>query len=77
MNESLLSAAARNEPARLLAYHVGVGLGALASAPLRAATRKPAVTVGLAIGTYGLKDLTTPDALRLIKETGYDECSSR
>jgi sugar phosphate isomerase/epimerase len=51
---------------------IGVGLGAVGSEPLRAAARKPAATVGLTIGTYGLKDLTTPDALRLIKETGYD-----
>lgn len=28
--------------------------------------------VGLSIGTYGMKDLTTLEALRLIRETGYD-----
>jgi sugar phosphate isomerase/epimerase len=50
----------------------GAGLATLVPAPLRAAAGKPQPTVGLSIGTYGLKDLTTPDALRLIKETGYD-----
>ncbi len=51
---------------------VGASLAALTSPPLLAAVGKSQPTVGLAIGTYGLKDLTTPDALRLIKETGYD-----
>jgi inosose dehydratase len=50
----------------------GAGLAAFASAPRSAAARKTRPTVGLAIGTYGMKNLTTPDALRLIKETGYD-----
>jgi sugar phosphate isomerase/epimerase len=72
MNEYLLPGAApmsRRDFSRVI---VGAGLTALASAPLRAATSKARPTVGLSIGTYGLKDLTTPDALRLIKETGYD-----
>lgn len=47
-------------------------LAALASRPVCAASRKSEPTVGLAIGTYGMKDLATADALRLIKETGYD-----
>lgn len=51
---------------------VGAGLAALAAGPLLAAGRKPAKTVGLAIGTYGMKSLSTVDALRLIRETGYD-----
>ena len=72
MSESLLPGAApmsRRDFSRMI---VGAGLGAIATAPLSAATAKPQPTVGLAIGTYGMKDLTTPDALRLIKETGYD-----
>ncbi|MES2697594.1 MAG: sugar phosphate isomerase/epimerase [Verrucomicrobiota bacterium] len=72
MHESLLHGAAplsRRDFSRVI---VGAGLGALVSAPLLAAAGKPRSTVGLSIGTYGMKDLTTPDALRLIKETGYD-----
>ncbi len=51
---------------------LGAGLAAFAAAPLLSAAGKPRSTVGLSIGTYGMKDLTTADALRLIKETGYD-----
>ncbi|MES2693133.1 MAG: hypothetical protein V4773_06645, partial [Verrucomicrobiota bacterium] len=72
MNESLLPGAAplsRRDFSRVI---VGAGLTALASAPLLKAADKPRPTVGLSIGTYGMKDLTMPDALRLIKETGYD-----
>lgn len=56
-------------------------LGAIAASALVpslaacARVAEPAVgqpTVGLSIGTYGMKDLTTLDALRLIRETGYD-----
>ena len=50
----------------------GVGLATLASARSSAASAKSGPTVGLSIGTYGMKDLATPDALRLIKDTGYD-----
>jgi sugar phosphate isomerase/epimerase len=72
MNKSLLPAAAPMSRRDFSRGLLGTGLAALASAPLLAAVRKPEPTVGLSIGTYGLKDLTTPDALRLIKETGYD-----
>lgn len=48
------------------------GWGALGPASLGAAPLPPRSVVGLAIGTYGLKNLATPDALRLIAETGYD-----
>ena len=72
VDESLSPSAApmnRRDFSRVI---VGAGLAALASAPLPSAVGKPRSTVGLSIGTYGLKDLTTPDALRLIQETGYD-----
>ena len=72
MNESLLPGAApmsRRDFSRVI---VGAGLGALSSAPLLAAAGKSSPTVGLTIGTSGMKDLATPDALRVIKETGYD-----
>lgn len=72
MNNSLLPGAApmsRRDFSRML---VGAGLAALASGPLLAGARRPRQTVGLSIGTYGLKDLSTVDALRLIRETGYD-----
>jgi inosose dehydratase len=72
MNESRSTRAApmsRRDFARGLA---GAGLAALAAAALRAAARQTSPTVGLSIGTYGMKDLKTTDALRLIKDTGYD-----
>lgn len=72
MNESLSPGAApmsRRDFSRLL---VGAGLAALASGPLLAGARRPKQTVGLSIGTYGIKDLPTVDALRLIRDTGYD-----
>lgn len=72
MNESLPLGAApmsRRDFSRLIA---GAGLAALAFPPWSAAAGGPRPTVGLSIGTYGMKDLATPDALRLIKNTGYD-----
>lgn len=53
-------------------FLLGAGCATLASGSLPAAARRPHRTVGLSIGTYGLKDLSTIEALRLIKETGYD-----
>ena len=64
-----LSPLLRRDFTRLCA---GAGFAAFTSAPLRAAARGAPPTVGLAIGTYGMKNLATPDALRLIRETGYD-----
>jgi sugar phosphate isomerase/epimerase len=72
VNESHLSAAAPLSRRDFSRFIASVGVMALASAPLRAANTKTKPTVGLSIGTYGTKDLATPDALRLIKATGYD-----
>jgi sugar phosphate isomerase/epimerase len=72
MNHSLLPATASMSRRDFSRVIVSAGLTALASAPLLKAANESRPTVGLSIGTYGLKDLTTPDALRLIKETGYD-----
>lgn len=73
MNNSLqtpnAASMSRRDFSRLL---VGAGLAALASGPLLSAAAQPRRTVGLTIGTYGMKDLSTVDALRLIRETGYD-----
>jgi sugar phosphate isomerase/epimerase len=72
MNQFLLPATASMSRRDFSRVIVSAGLTALASAPLLKAANESRPTVGLSIGTYGLKDLTTPDALRLIKETGYD-----
>ncbi len=53
-------------------FLLGAGCATLASGSLPAAARRPHRAVGLSIGTYGLKDLSTVEALRLVKETGYD-----
>jgi inosose dehydratase len=72
MNESLLPGAAPMSRRDFSHMIVGAGLAALASPPRLAAAVPSRSTVGLTIGTYGMKNLATPDALRLIKETGYD-----
>ncbi|MBI5693823.1 MAG: sugar phosphate isomerase/epimerase [Verrucomicrobia bacterium] len=72
MNEPLLSGAAPLSRRAFSRLFTVAGLAALASAARTAAARQTRPTVGLAIGTYGMKNLPTPDALRLITETGYD-----
>lgn len=72
-----MNASRSNRPARMTRREVARGVAgavvaALAPVTLRSAVRATSPTVGLSIGTYGMKDLTTPDALRLIRETGYD-----
>ncbi len=63
------TALSRRDFSRLV---LAAGLAILASPSLSAAARRAEQTVSLSIGTYGMKDLSTVEALRLIKETGYD-----
>ena len=72
MNEPLFPAAAPMSRRDFSLMLVGAGLAALTAEPLLAGARRPRQTVGLSIGTYGMKDLLTVDALRIIRNTGYD-----
>jgi sugar phosphate isomerase/epimerase len=71
MNQLPLSGASMNRR-DFTRIFIGGSFAMLAPAPLLGAARMPSPTVGLAIGTYGMKELSTPEALRLLCDTGYD-----